>query len=87
MVTGRERPKVKEKNKEKRARSYRRRQEESRCKLGLSGSRLQLEDKSFPRDSCTPGSKTRDEARIEKMPAWKKVEGGASWDGTSLTVK
>jgi len=35
-------------------------QKESRCKLGLSGSRLQLEDKSFPRDSCALGSGTRD---------------------------
>ncbi|KYN01965.1 hypothetical protein ALC62_07268 [Cyphomyrmex costatus] len=35
-------------------------QKESRCKLGLSGSRLQLEDKSFPRDSCAFGSGTRD---------------------------
>lgn len=35
-------------------------QKESRCKLGLSGSRLQLEDKSFPWDSCALGSGTRD---------------------------
>ena len=38
-------------------------QKESRCKLGLSGSRLQLEDKSFPRDSCAFGSGTREPHR------------------------
>lgn len=43
-----------------RQRETRTSQKESRCKLGLSGSRLQLEDKSFPRDSCALGSGTRD---------------------------